>query len=390
MYTMLIGHPGARKSTAIKLGKKLFSSAGYSTYAAEKTSKEKFLLDLEGLSEEDISGAKPRRFSKFQGKGLSSDEIMEEIFGKDTSHGKDNSLKNPKEVFIVADEFNEFVGSGNLEFLSLLGMLWDWDDQDNDYQFRLKNSKSVSIYQPTLSILSGNTHAGFTEAFPPQAIGQGFLSRILLIYGEPSGKKISFPKTPPEELKLEIIRFLQLIKEKVTGAATIAKDAEHALDIIYRSWRDLEDGRFKHYSTRRFSHLLKLCLVVTACRVDTCITERDVILANSILSWAERDMPKAMGEFGKSKDAEIASKIMAALYETNKPMDVQALTKLVARDLDRSTNLGDIMSRLHQSGQVQTIRGQGWLPKQAALDTKQVYIDFGMLKEHQTLVGIRK
>ena len=42
MYTMLIGSPGTRKSTAIKLVKKLLNDAGYETIAADKTSKEKF------------------------------------------------------------------------------------------------------------------------------------------------------------------------------------------------------------------------------------------------------------------------------------------------------------------------------------------------------------
>jgi hypothetical protein len=388
-YTMLIGHPGTRKSSAIKLGKKLFSAAGYNTYAAEKTSKEKFLLDLEGLTEEDlVASMAPRRKRNGDTKGLTSDEIMETMFGKDDSA----AIKTPREVFIVADEFNEFVGSGNLEFLSLLGMLWDWDDEDNDYKFRLKNSKSVSIYQPTLTILAGNTHAGFVEAFPPQAIGQGFLSRLVLIYGEPSGKKIPFPKIPSVELGQRIITILQEIKSKVVGPAALRPDAERALDIIYRSQRDLEDGRFKHYSTRRFTHLLKLCLLVAACRVDTTINERDVILANSILAWAERDMPKALGEFGKSRDSEAAGKIMAALYETKKPMSASDLLKIVGRDLEKATQLSDIMAKLTNSGQVQYTREgdhPGYLPKAARLDANQPYTDFGLLREQQVLMGKR-
>lgn len=379
-YTMLIGHPGARKSTAIKLGKKLFSSAGYDTFAAEKTSKEKFLLDLEGLTEEDLKSLTTggtRR--KGQGtKGLTPDELHEALFGSE----KTDAPKEPKEVFIVADEFNEFVGSGNLEFLSLLGMLWDWDDTDNDYKFRLKNSKSVSIFQPTVSILSGNTHAGFVEAFPPQAIGQGFLSRLILVYGEPSGKKISFPKPPDEALRAGIIARVQEVKKTVIGPATLSTDAEHALDTIYRSWKDLEDGRFKHYSTRRFTHLLKLCLIVAAARLSTEISVQDVVYGNSILSFTENDMPKALGEFGKSRDADITNKIMQALYETDKPLSVTELMKIVKNDLDKSTQLSDIMIKLQNAGQVQLISGQGFLPKMKLINSKQAYVDYTLLKEH--------
>lgn len=381
-YTMLIGHPGARKSTAIKLGKKLFSTAGYGTFAAEKTSKEKFLLDLEGLTDEDLKSS-PGKPGKRGIKGLTPDELTEALFGKE----KENAPKEPKEVFIVADEFNEFVGSGNLEFLSLLGMLWDWDDEQADYQFRLKNSKSVSICQPTITILSGNTHAGFVEAFPPQSIGQGFLSRLILVYGEPSGKKIAFPGVPSEDLKREIIDRLHEIKKRIVGPATIDGEAERALDMIYRSWRELEDGRFKHYSTRRFSHLLKLCLVVSAAHLTNTITVKEVVLANTILSWTENDMPKALGEFGKSRDADVSGKIMQALYDAKEPLTVSALLKVVRTDLDKSGNLGEIMQKLCNTGQAQIVPGVGYLPKLKILDTRQMYVSYELLKEWQMKFG---
>lgn len=382
-YTMLIGHPGTRKSTAIKLAKQLISVAGYGTFAAEKTSKEKFLLDLEGLTEDDLSliaGRRTRRQSKTQL------DVMEELFGKE----KDDKPKEPKEVFIVADEFNEFVGSGNLEFLSLLGMLWDWDDQQRDYQFRLKNSKSVSIFQPTVSILAGNTHAGFVEAFPPQAIGQGFLSRLLLVYGEPSGKKIPFPPPPDEQLGAELLLRLTAIREKVVGPAQLTPEALNALHVIYLTWRELEDGRFKHYSTRRYTHLLKLCMLCAAMRCSTSITIQDVVYANTILTYTEADMPKALGEFGKSKDADVAGKIMSALYEATRPLYVQDLLKIVKNDLDKNSQLGEILMKLQNSGQIQQVRtpgaGTGYLPNQRTLGTS-TYVDYSLMKEYEMKFG---
>lgn len=386
-YTMLIGHPGARKSTAIKLGKKLFSASGYNTFAAEKTSKEKFLLDLEGLTEDDLkSSLGGSSIRKAKRAGFTHDELMENLFGKD----KSDEPREPKEVFIVADEFNEFVGSGNLEFLSLLGMLWDWDDPLTDYQFRLKNSKSVSIYQPTITILSGNTHAGFVEAFPPQAIGQGFLSRLILVYGEPSGKKIAFPPPLDQELQEELISRLKEIKKVVVGPATGLEegtDCYRAIDMIYRGWRELEDGRFKHYSNRRHSHLLKLCMICAASRASTVITMEDIILANTILAYTESDMPKALGEFGKSRDADVSGKIMSALYETKKPLTVSDILKIVKNDLDKQNQLGDIMQKLCNSDQAQLIPGQGYLPKTKIVNTKQLYTDFELLKEWQMKFG---
>lgn len=364
-YIMLIGNPGTRKSTAVKQSKNVLSGCGYDMFAADKTTKEKFLLDLEG---ETVEGPKAN----------GSSLVFQNLFGT----GNDTSGAIPKETFIVADEFNEFVGSGNIEFLSLLGSLWDWDDPNAFFKFRLKNSKSVHIFQPTISILSGNTHNGFQQAFPPETIGQGFLSRLLLVYSEPSGKKITFPKVPPEKLHQALMEYLKKIKETVTGAATTTATAKHALDMIYRTWLDLEDQRFKHYSTRRFTHLLKLSLVCAATRLSKMVDTQDVLLASSILSYTESFMPKALGEFGKSRNSEAANKLMAALYETKKALKLSDLWKVVSSDLEKIQDLASLLSNLQQAEKIQATK-EGFLPKQKPLDRKMLYVDYNLLKEYK-------
>lgn len=372
MYVMLIGDPGTRKSTAIKLAKKVLTSAGYDKYSATRTSKEKFLLDLEGV--EDDMGAV-----------VDSNKVMQNLFGDEFVGGE------PREVFIAADEFNEFVGSGNLEFLSLLGSLWDWDDQLQPFKQRLKTSRSVSIYQPTISILSGNTHAGFSEAFPPQSIGQGFLSRLVLVFGEGSGKKIAFPTRPSDEVKRSLMDTFVEIKERVVGEATMTDKARGMLETIYRTFQGLEDSRFKHYSTRRQTHLLKMCLLIAASNMRTEICAEDVLFANTLLSFTEHRMPQAMGEFGKAKNADVAARIISVLSEAKEPMDVNALWSQVQSDLDKMEDLNKLLAGLTQGGKVQyvarskTSNAQGYLPVRKALGNKNIYCDFSLLKESGVL-----
>lgn len=367
MYTMLIGNPGARKNTAINLSKGILRDAGYGTFSANKTRLEKFLLDLEGGEVES---------TKYAEKNI----VMKNLFGdmgEDSTEGQ-----TPREMFIVAPEFNTFMPRGDLDFLSDLGELWDWDDEKSFWKFRLKNSKQVHIFQPTISILSGNTHAGFQEMFPPQAMGQGFLSRIILIYAEPSGQKITFPAIPSETTKQQILQTFAQIKEKVRGPASILPSAKQALDTIYRSWPDLDDQRFKHYSTRRFTHLLKLVLVCSAARISKIIDIQDVLLASTILNYTENFMPKALGEFGKSKHAEAANKLMQALYGAKKPLTMNDLWKVVNNDLDKIQDLSMMIQNLQNAEKIQMIRGEGFLPKQKALDRKVLYVDYSLLREY--------
>lgn len=385
-YIMLVGNPGTRKSSAIKGIKKLIARSGYQHFAAEKTTKEKFLLDLEGLPEE--AGNFPSQYGAKNGSrtrggtgrdlGISPQDVLAAL---DLSDGETINDRTPRESFVCADEFNEFTGSGNLDFFSLLGALWDWDDEHSTYRYRLKNSKSLSIYQPTISILGGNTHTGIQTGFPPETVGQGFMSRLLLIHGEPSGKKITFPKKPPEELGNRICELLGKIKETVKGQAEMSAQAGRALDTIYRSWKDLDDYRFKNYSTRRFTHLIKLTLICAASRVSIKIEEQDVVLANTLLSFIEHSMPKALGEFGKSRNSEAAQAIMARLYEATAPLKFEELWKVVSRDLDKRDQLADILSGLQSAGKIQATPGAGFLPKIKPANRSAVYVDFKLLKE---------
>ncbi len=359
-YIMLIGNPGARKSAAIKGVRRVISAAGYDTFAAEKTSKEKFLVDLQGESDANDTSTTINLF-------------------RDGA-----SVGGEKQVFITADEFNEFVGSGNLEFLSMLGALWDWDDPETPYKSRTKTAKSVGIYQPTISILAGNTHAGFAEAFPLAVLGQGFMSRLVLIYSEPSGRRITIPPAPNPTLLGEMVRELGLIRDKMQGELSWSKQAFSALDSIYKTWEDLEDTRFKHYSTRRFTHLIKLCIIVTAIAKRQEILVGDVLLSNTILTFAETSMSKAMGELGRKRSSDVSSMLMNLLYETRKPLTILDLWRHLEKELDRMEDLSRMLMNLEAAGKVQKVKTQegpvGFLSKQQVNMKNRMYVDFNLLK----------
>lgn len=356
-YIQLIGDPGTRKSTAIKMAIKILSASGYDKFAADRTSKEKFLIDLEGRMDDD-------------GKMIAT-HAMEDLLG---------GTGEPREVCIAADEFNQFVGHGNLEFLSLLGTLWDFDDENKPFSQRLKQSRSVSIWQPTVSLVSGNTHAGFAEAFPAQAMGQGFLSRMIFVYGERSGRKITFPKAPPAEIKQRMADQLLEIKTTVHGEATMSRQARDMLEVIYRTFEGLGDVRFSHYSTRRFTHLLKLCLVVTACEARTEIQAADVLFANTLLAYTEHFMPQALGEYGKARNADVSIKIMGLLNASKSPIPLSEIWKQVGSDLDKPSALNEILANLLTANKIQFVEKLGYLPVREQLKSK-VYVDYSLLKE---------
>jgi energy-coupling factor transporter ATP-binding protein EcfA2 len=340
MYVMLIGSPGTRKSTAIKIMKSLVVASGYTYTSADKTTKEKFLLDLHEQNESE-----------------SENNILDaNIWGS----GKDNAINlPPAEMYIAADEFNDFIGNGNIEFISLLGSLWDYNGV---YENKIKNGKSVYVNNPTISILSGNTPTGFALAFPVEILGQGFFSRLLLVYGEGTGKRITFPEPPSAELKVELITKLVEIKTKCSGPAKMSSLAKSLLDKIYKTYESLDDVRFESYSNRRFTHLLKLCILHSAARASTEITEDDVIYANTVLAHTEHLMPKALGQFGKSRHSDVIHKIITILEKASAPVSPKDIITAIHSDVDTIATAVDIIKGLHTADKIMLVNG-GYLCK---------------------------
>lgn len=341
MYVMLVGLAGTKKSTAIKIAAKVIKQAGYTKFAAKKTRQEKFLIDLaddaEGIDE-----------------GLGEDLLDENLFGS-----IDVESRPPAEVFVAADEINNFIGTGNLDFMSILGELWDIDEV---YDYKLKNSKSVYIPYPTVNLLGGNTFVGFNKLFPPEATEQGFFSRMLFIYAEPLGRKYTIPPDPSTELQQELEAQLLQIKAAVKGRLKISDDAYVLLDNIYMKWEGMNDSRFDSYENRRIIHLLKLAMLIMATRLDTTINRADILEANTILTFTEHLMPKALGEFGRSRSSAITHKIMELIDAAKTPISFQSIWKVLHQDFDNRNQLIEILGNLQVAEKIQAVDGNGYLP----------------------------
>lgn len=363
IYVMFIGHPGSRKSVSIKAGKKILRQSGYETFAPDKSTKEKFLLDFE------------------KGFSFDTDEVAIDEPSIEAFLGGDIESES-REVYIPADEWLEFFGEGNVGFATLLGTLWDYDGV---YRDRLKNSKSVTVPNPVVNVLGGCTHDTFKLAFPPALLGHGFISRLILVYGERGAKKITFPKEITPETTAPLAETLQKIKHLLAGQIKIRSDGFKALDDIYQNWLELDDSRFQHYSTRRFTQLLKLCIIIAAQNLRTELWEEDVLIANTILTYTEQFMPKALGEFGANRNSGVVQKIMSILDTSDAPVDMKELWKQCSRDLEKFTDLAQIIQNLLQAEKIQRapLPGgkHGYLPRRVVRINGVPFVNLSLIEK---------
>lgn len=329
-YVMLLGESGSRKSAAIKGFVRIMKEAGYKTLAAEKTSKEKFSADLAAMHH-----------------ATEDDELFGDV---------DDNAITP--ILIANDEANDFFGLNNIEFLSLLGSWWDWR---GSYEIKYKTSKSDTIPNPTPSILVGNTPTNFSLAFPPTIIGQGFFSRILLIHGERTRPKITWPTPPDPAATAELVATLGQMKSVMMGQIDPTPGARNLVDKIYHQPDFIQDERFASYFNRRLTHLLKLSLVIAAAKFEKEINEDTIIQANTYLTYIQNLMPKALGEYGRAADSAITQKVMNFIQRSDTPVNMKQIAKQISNDIQDMSMQRKIIEKLIAAEKIQWAGG-GLIP----------------------------
>lgn len=331
MYNVIVGSAGTRKSTAISIASKLISKAGYVDFAPDKCSKEQFLQSL----------------------GKMADPVDE--FGNpiDLEDLLDMTLETKSELFIDADEFSDFIEHGDTGFITMLTKLWDCKDK---YLHPKLNSDDVEVKNPCVNILAGTTTEGFAMAFPPEVIGLGFTSRLMFIQAEASNVRIPWPKPPSEELQGELIDWLRAMQNNIKGEFTVSPEAKLILEECYTKWPPLDDMRFAHYSTRRFTLLLKLCMTLAAMDMSMVVLPKHALQANTMMHYAECRMPKALAEYGKSKNSEQQAAILKTLEGETRPVPIAFLWKRLNTEITRQSELIDILKNLVLADKVRAVQ----------------------------------
>lgn len=327
MYVMLVGAPGTKKSSAIKIAKKLIDDTDFSAFSFTKTSKQKFLLDWAERAALGMS----RKLSDWLDHPIDSSDI-------------------PAEMFCCLDEFIDFIGVNNFEFLSLLTTLWD---NLPKYDERLKNSESVTIHQPTVNLLGGITPTSLAMALPAESQGQGFFSRIIMVHSEASGKKITFPKIPDPIERMKFVRFFERMRE-FSGEMLLSPDAKDAIDKIYKKWENNIDVKLEYYASRRLIHLLKLIMVLAALEFKNLVERDHVVQANTILCYTEKSMAKALSEFGSARNLPGVSKVMEVVVNSRHPVSPQEIWKQSMSYFDKMSDMVQVLQNLQQAGKIAT------------------------------------
>jgi hypothetical protein len=355
-FIMLMGTPGTRKGSAMNVGKDLLKKSGYNRFSASRTSLERFLIDMKQLD-------------------VNPDTDIEAL-----------ALDTASESYIFAGEFVDFIGPNDIAFINLLTNLWDNLDE---YKHPKIQGKSVEVYKPTVNLFGGSTPQTFSIAFPPEVIGTGFTSRLLLVHSEPTGKQIAWPAVLDHLAQEQIVCHLREIRESINGEAVVDTKAKALASEIYRSEIHVDDSRFAFYQQRRYTHLLKLAMIIAAANLSMTITEQHILWANTMLAAAEKKMPKALGEFGKSRYSEVSNEILQWMNRKSKPVNVNDIFKAVSRSVSKLPELLEVLANLKAAEKIQVVNvagKQGYMTKHTEAPTwKSSLLDVNWLTPEENI-----
>lgn len=319
MYTILVGPPATKKSSAAKFARDLVLK----------------VCDVP-LAPDDTSGRRQGLITAFEraSESLRMDKAINQADALSTLDAVSNYVPQVSHadrhvLFAIATELDSFLGQNSADLAGFLIKAWDGDP----YRYQLSNEEKV-LPETLLSLLGCSTPTDLARILPTESIGQGFTSRIIFVFANKKEKRV-----PPSVARVDrgyaktlqdVYKFLWF---DMRDDMKLSPEAGNFLDFIYDSPTKIQDTRFVYYVERRHTHLIKVAMILAATRKSYTIELEDMHQAKAILEETEKYMPDALGEFGLSPLAAAKQRLLEFLQHAGQPVTETVLWMLMQRDM---------------------------------------------------------
>lgn len=347
-YIALVGTPGTRKSTAMNImARHLRKSTGVK-FAPVDTGNQRQGLIKAMVGEEEtetkayLDGVDVAENNSIA--GLVFERLGEVEFAEVNPEFTIDSM-DKHHMLVKATELSRFLGQNNIAMLDFLVPMWDGED----YDYITKGTTQV-LTNPLINMISCTTPVSIHHSMPPAAGGQGFLSRMILVYGASKYKVVPTPVEPSDDEIIKIREVYNRVYCELEGEFTETPDGQSYRESIYGEPLAITDPRFGYYHERRQDHLIKLAMALCASRGEQRITLDDYQEAHRILRATERGMPDALGEFGMNPLAALKQAILEYLRHHG-ATQVEELRGVFHRDA-RMSEFTEAVNDLQRLGQI--------------------------------------
>lgn len=279
LFTLLVGPPTSGKTNAIKFIRPLWSKINGLNISPDNVTKASLIDVLSRALRTVIDGS--------------------------------NGALIFSSLVVPCGEFGVFLTHNDLEFLSVLTNLYDTPDI---YSEERRSTGLIEIVKPTLTILGGTQPDYLNAVMPEEAWGQGFTSRLIMIYADSSPKTDLFSSTPFQTDAI-IKHLTEIFQYK--GELVWSKQARDEIN----AWNNAgcppvpTHSKLLNYNGRRPLHVLKLAMISAVSRSASMqVTVDDFERAKDWLLAAEVKMPDVFHAMGMKSDAQIITDLHFYLY----------------------------------------------------------------------------
>ncbi len=319
MFVSLVGPPGGRKGTAMKIAKS-------------------FVQELDITLGADSLG--------------STQALYKEIIDSEDSYVDHKGLtRKHKSVSIWAEEFQVFLSDRDQMLIPSLTDLFDCADI---WKYKTLSRKTEDISNCWITIIGAITPSLLQSKLSQDAVGGGLISRIIFVvgHGPKQRKALQFLTEEEEDIKTKLTNDLQEIAN-LSGQFTLDKSFLKAYVRWYEQEYDetgVPSDRFLGYNHRRPLHLNKVCMLVAASESnDMVLTDKHFEKALAIMQLTESEMPNAFYGLGLSSQANVYAKILSFIEE-HESFDWTELCRTFHLDVDNISQLRGYLEMAEQSG----------------------------------------
>ena len=238
----------------------------------------------------------------------------------------------------------------------IIEFLTDGYDSHDAWDYGTSGQGKDLLYNVCINSFIATTPTWFSGNLPQEAIGGGYTSRTVIVYGDKVYKRVPRPVITEEQKKIykALIKDLSLIN-KLVGKFSWTTGAEKLFD----SWYNKIDQRIKGVSDERLLpfvgrmhvHVLKTAMALRVDHEDSLIlTEDEIGLAIDMLEEVLDTASEAFGGLGTSR---------TALEVHRLAQQIRLLGRTTFRELlqtnlrtTNKTELTEVLETLHAAGEI--------------------------------------
>jgi len=244
----------------------------------------------------------------------------------------DNSTTEMSAITISASELGTFLDPRNREMIDVLVDLWD--GRPVPWRRSTRGEGESNIPNPWLNFVGATTPSWIAENFPEYAIGGGFTSRTVFIYGEHKRHFTAYPQlkmlTTDSTLKESLINDLKIIAQ-FKGAFKILPETFRWGEAWYKDhWKNgvpnVSQDRLQGYLARKQTHIHKVAMIISVSkRNDLTITPEDLATADTLVTALEGDMNRVFEKVSDNYQTKYLTAIVTVLRTVHKSIPKKVL-----------------------------------------------------------------